>query len=232
MKRFYKLVTVLSTSEGHGLLLDGRPIKTSARSLLQVPTRALAEAIVTEWDMQGETIDAKLMPLTRHANTVLDRIIAHRAHVIKELAAYGTSDLICYRAAGPADLVALQVEAWEPLMAWAASRFGAALVATASITHVPQSEAAVAVLTAAVEAHSDWQLAALHEAVTLSGSLVIGLALSHRHLTADEAWAAGQLDELFQAQRWGEDSEAATVRMNRRAALDVASRLFHLLVLS
>jgi chaperone required for assembly of F1-ATPase len=232
MKRFYELVTVLSTSEGHSILLDGKPIKTPARTLLQLPTRALAEAIVTEWDMQGETIDAKTMPLTRHANTVLDRITAHRAHVIKELAAYGESDLICYRASGPADLVVLQSEAWDPLIEWAKQQFGVQLAITASINHVPQVPQAVAKLTAAVETHSNWQLAALHEAVTLSGSLVIGLALAHGRLTADEAWAAGQLDELFQASRWGEDADAATVRLNRRAALDVAARLFHLLTLN
>jgi chaperone required for assembly of F1-ATPase len=229
MKRFYKRVSVQSTAEAHRILLDDKPIKTPARARLQVPTRALADAIVTEWDMQGDTIDAKTMPLTRHANTVLDRIIAHRAHVIKELAAYGESDLICYRAAGPADLVVLQSDAWDPLIAWAEHMFAAPLAVTASINHVPQSSQAVAKLAAAVETHSDWQLAALHEGVTISGSLVIGLALSHGRLTAQEAWSAGQLDELFQASCWGEDAEAATVRMNRRAALDVAARLFHLL---
>jgi chaperone required for assembly of F1-ATPase len=229
MKRFYKQVSVSSDANGFGILLDGRSIKTPAKARLLLPTRPLADAVASEWTIQGETIDAKSMALTRHANSVIDRIIPQRDAVIDEISKFGGSDVICYNAAGPADLVALQLEAWTPLHNWSRDMFGAALMATAGVSPIAQSDAALAVLKAAVSAHDDWQLSALHEAVSITGSLVIGLALSHGRVTAAEAFAAGQLDELFQVGRWGEDSLAAAARAAKRDALDVAARLFHLL---
>ncbi len=232
MKRFYKDVVISSDAAGHTLLLDGRSIKTPAKAVLKLPTRALAEAVATEWMMQGETIDPRSMPLTRHANTIIDRVIPQRDAVVAEIAKFGSADLICYRASGPADLVARQSEAWDPLLLWAREALGVPLIATADIHAVSQPPASLAALHDAVAAHGDWQLAALHEAVSISGSLVIGLALSRARLTAEQAWRAGQLDELFQVERWGEDSLATAARADRCVALDVAAQLFHLLNLN
>jgi chaperone required for assembly of F1-ATPase len=232
LKRFYKDVSVSSETNGYGILLDGRSIKTPSKTPLLLPTRALADAVASEWAMQGETIDPKSMAYTRHANSVIDRIIPQRAAVVEEITKFGGSDVICYYAAGPADLVALQLEAWTPLQDWSRDTLGAELKATAGVSPVAQSAPSMSALKAAVTAHSDWQLSALHEAVSITGSLVIGLALSRGRLTVAQGWAAGQLDELFQVQRWGEDSLAATARAAKRKALDVAARLFHLLTLN
>jgi chaperone required for assembly of F1-ATPase len=232
MKRFYKDVTVVSEAQGHSICLDGKPIKTPAKALLQLPTRALADAVATEWTMQGDTIDPKSIPFTRHANSVIDRIMPQRAAVVAEIAKFGGSDMICYHASGPADLVALQMESWAPLRDWARAQLGADLLVTAGINPVHQPEASLAALHRAVEAHSDWQLAALYDSVSISGSLVIGLALSRGQVSADEAWRAGQLDELYQVARWGEDDLAKVARKDKREALDVAARLFQLLSLN
>lgn len=219
MKRFYKTVSGVSDAEGWSILLDGRPIRTPAKSLLRVPSGPLAEHIAFEWDAQRETIDPKTMPLTRLANTVLDGVTPKRDSVVAEIAAYGESDLICYRATDPPELVVRQAAAWNPLIDWAEQRLSAQLVVTDGILHQKQSAEALLALKDAVEACSDWQLAPLHMMVSITGSLVIGLALLAGRLGVDEAWAAGQLDELFQAERWGEDAEAAAVRLARQADL-------------
>jgi chaperone required for assembly of F1-ATPase len=229
MKKFYKVVSVQSDAAGHAITLDGRTIKTPAKATLLLPTRALADAVAAEWHMQDGTINPKSMPLTRHANSVIDRIVAHRDAVIDEIAKYGGSDLICYRAQGPADLVALQVEAWEPLLDWCTSALIAPLRATAGINPVDQLPESLQALHHAVAAYDNWQLAALHDMVSISGSLVIGLALCRGRITTDAAWQAGQLDELFQVMRWGEDDLALAARHAKREAFDAAVRLFHLL---
>ena len=43
MKRFYKAAAVTGDAAPFGVALDGRPLRTPARALLAVPTRALAE---------------------------------------------------------------------------------------------------------------------------------------------------------------------------------------------
>jgi chaperone required for assembly of F1-ATPase len=229
VKRFYQAAAVAPATPGWQLHLDGKAARTPGRALLVLPNRALGEAVAAEWDSQTETIQPATMPLTRASNTVIDRVADHRGAVVAEIARYGETDLICYRAGFPADLVALQSETWDPLVVWASQRFDAALRVTIGINHAPQPERAVEALSAAVAAATDWQLAPLHTAVTITGSLVIGLALLEDHITADQAWAAGQLDELYQAARWGEDALAAQARAVRRADLDAAVRMMALL---
>jgi chaperone required for assembly of F1-ATPase len=229
MKRFYKTAGVHAAEGGFALALDGRPIKTPLKSPLVAPTERLAAAIATEWDSQGETVQPATMPLTRLANTVLDRVVHYHQAVATEVARYAETDLVCYRADWPADLVARQIEAWDPLVAWAQSRFDVALKVTAGVMPDPQSPETVERLAKVVAGQSAWLLAALHQMTTISGSLVIGLALLEGRIGLADAWAAGQLDELFQIERWGEDELAAQARAARKAELEWAHRFALLL---
>ncbi len=223
MKRFYETVSTAHDGAGWRVLLDGKPIRTPGKADMQVPTAALGEALAAEWDAQTASINPKTMPLTRFANTVIDGVTAQREAVAAEIAQFGESDLICYRAAEPAALAARQQDIWTPLVDWAGQTLGARLHITQGILHQPQTPETLAALRAAVFAQGTWQLAPLHAMVSITGSLVIGLALLAGRLTPEQAFAAGQLDELFQAEHWGEDVDAANVRALRRADLDAAA---------
>jgi chaperone required for assembly of F1-ATPase len=227
-KRFWATTAVASGPEGHLLTLDGRPARTPARALLALPTRALAEAIAAEWDAQTGAIRPATMPLTRAVSAALDRVAPDRAAVAEAVAAYGASDLLCYRAESPAALVAREAAAWDPLLDWAAG-LGAPLLIGTGIVPVPQPPASLACLAARVGALDPFRLTALHELVTLSGSLVLGLAVLDRHLAAADAWTLSRIDEDWQAELWGEDAEAAAGAARRRADLLAADRLLSLL---
>jgi chaperone required for assembly of F1-ATPase len=215
VKRFYRQVEVASERDGHRVLLDGRPLCTPAKRALRLPTAALTVAIAAEWRDQSETIQPASMPLTRLASTAQDRLPDLRPAAIAELTDYAGTDLVCYRAAAPLELVERQAEAWQPLLDWAASTYGARLSVTTSILPVEQPSAAVQALQAAVEALGDWPLVGLHAATTALGSLILGLALAGGRIDAKQALAASLLDELFEIERWGEDVEAS----RRHAAL-------------
>lgn len=229
MKRFYKSVSVASADGGYQIHLDGRPVRTPSKALLVVPGKALAEAIAHEWDAQVETIEPAAMPLTRHANTVLDRITPRREEVADEISRYGENDLVCYRAEWPTDLAERQASTWDPLIDWARRRYDVNLCTVQGIMHRPQSEEALARLSQAVDALQDWQLAPLHTITTITGSLVIGLALVEGEIAPEAAFEAGQLDELYQVEKWGEDSLAQKARENRRVDLLSAARFIELL---
>lgn len=229
MKRFYKQVSVAAAEGGFQIHLDGRPVRTPAKHLLTIPSIALAEAIAAEWDAQAENIEPANMPLTRHANTVLDRVAAHRDAVVTEIARFGESDVICYRADWPTDLAAAQSAAWDPFVAWARTRYDVSLACTQGIIHTPQSADAITRLHHAVDAMSDWQLAPLHTITTITGSLVIALAVAEGQASKEEAWQAGQLDELFQIEKWGDDPLAAKARAARQTDLEAAARFLELL---
>ena len=207
MKRFYRQASVSLGDGGHGVLLDGRPLRTPAKRPLVAPTPGLAEAIAEEWQAQGDAIRPDAMPLTRLASTALDRMPAQRGVAIEEVAAYAGTDLLCYRAHEPFDLVQRQQHAWQPLLDWAAEAHGARLLATTSILPLEQPASALGRLRALVAAMSDWPLVGMHAATTALGSVVLGLALAERRLDAEQALAASLLDELFEIERWGIDAE-------------------------
>ena len=102
-----------------------------------------------------------------------------------------------------------QADAWQPWLDWAEQRYGAKLRVTTGIVAVRQHRGSVAALRAAVAALDAWALAALGVAVPALGSLVLGLALAEQRLDPATAHALGALDELFQAEQWGEDAQAA-----------------------
>jgi chaperone required for assembly of F1-ATPase len=209
MKRFYKEVSVAPSDGGFAVLLDGRSVKTPARNTLVLPTEKLATAIAAEWRAQGEEVIATSMPLLRLANTVIDGVISHRDGVIDAILRFGENDLTCYRAHQPPDLVARQREGWDPLLAWARQKFGASLEVADGITHVDQPPQALAALRNALANYDSFTLAGLHVVASITGSLVLALAVAEGEVIGAHAFALSRIDETYQAEKWGEDAEAA-----------------------
>lgn len=229
MRRFYTAVAAVPEDGAWRITLDGRPVRTPKRASLTLPTAALAAAVAEEWDAQGDKILPATMPMTGLANAAIDHVQPDPQAFAAGLAAYAESDLVCYRADTPADLAARQSTAWDPFVAFALRRYDAALRVTAGITHVAQDAAAVQRLAAALRSTDAWKLAAMQPLVTITGSLVIALALAEGEVDAAAAFAAGHLDELYQAEKWGDDAEATAARTARRAAFEAAARFLSLL---
>jgi chaperone required for assembly of F1-ATPase len=227
-KRFWKQASAEPADTGFAVRLDGRPVRTPARAPLVVPTLAMARAIAAEWDAQEGLIRPDTMPVTRAANTAIDTIAPQRAAVDAIVAAYGGTDLLCYRAATPPALVARQALAWDALIDWAATALGAPLTVVTGVMPVAQPDASLSRLTAHVTALSHFELAALHDLVALSGSLILGLAVIRGRLSADAAWAAARIDETWQIEQWGDDEEAAATAARRLAAFLDADRFYGL----
>lgn len=227
MKRFYKDVSLTDADAGaegaFAVALDGKPVKTPAKALLCLPNAALAEAVAGEWRGQGESIEPEQMPLTRLANSVIDQVAKTRAQVVEGTAAYGDRDLLCYRAEEPPDLVSAQAGAWDDYLDWTAERFGVIPLVTNGISPVEQPDALKAALLGAVEEYDNFALAGLNAATALTGSLILPLAMVEGFAVAEDAWQASEVDEAFQANRWGADDEASVRRAaNRIAFLDAA----------
>lgn len=228
-KRFYAKAGIAEAEGGFRLVLDGRGANTPGRRPLAVPNVALGEALAAEWAAQETEIDPRTMPLTRLVNTTIDGVIDRRAEVAADLGAYAGTDLIAYRADAPERLVAEQAAAWDPLVTWAAETFGARLFLAEGVMHVAQPEGSVAALRAAVErVDNPFHLAALHAMTTLSGSLVIALAVLHGRLDAEGAWTAAHVDESYQAGVWGRDAEAEARLAHRRAEFEAAATVARL----
>ena len=229
MKRFYRKAELVHGAGGHGVTLDGKPIKSPGKRDLVVPTEALAQAIAGEWNAQAAEVLAATMPLTRLATTTIDRVATQRDAIVRQTANYAATDLVCYWATQPAALTARQQAVWQPLIDWTVLRYDAPLVVTSGVIPKSQPAATLRALATTVAEQGDFALTALHVATAACGSLIIALALLEGQLDAQEAFAASQLDESFQIEAWGEDAEQAERRRALAADIEAAGRFISLL---
>jgi len=229
MKRFYGNAAVKPAEGAFGVYLDDKPLRTPAKAPLVLPSEALAAAIAAEWNEQGEEIRVAELPLTRLASTALDLVMQRRAEIVADIAKYAGTDLVCYRAAHPPTLVARQHAAWQPLIDWATLRFDAPLEVTIGVVPIAQPAVSLRALTAAIDAYTALELAALHLATTACGSLIVALALIEGRLDVEGAFAASQIDETYEIELWGEDAEQTQRRAALRDDIALAARFVALL---
>ena len=230
-KRFYKEVSV-DAADGASLrrvLLDGKAIKTPGGAVLALPSDRLAQAIAEEWRAQDPLIRPETMMVTKLSNTAIDRVAPNPANAREQLLTIAKSDLVCYRATSPSDLVRRQAETWDPLLMWMRERFAVSLKSTSGLAFVEQEPSALVALETALSERDAFFLAALYAAAAPCGSLVIALALGERKLGPDDAFAAANLDTIYQAERWGWDEQASAKAALERAELNQISQVFELL---
>jgi chaperone required for assembly of F1-ATPase len=227
-KRFWKTVTVEACDGGFTIRLDNRAVKTPGKQTLVVPTLAMAQAIAVEWDEQIGAIKPETMPITRFANSAMEKVTPQFDQVVSYLAAYGETDLLCYRAHGPEDLVQHQAAGWDPLLGWCREDLKAPLLTTAGITFIEQPSASLVTLHAQVASFSPFQLSGFHDLVAISGSLVLALGVAKDRITAEQAFALSRIDEHWQAEQWGTDEDAAELEASKLVAIIDAHRFFGL----
>jgi chaperone required for assembly of F1-ATPase len=229
MKRAYTKVETRPVNSGWGIALDDKPLRTPGKNELVLPSGALAAAITAEWDAQQDEIRPVTMPLFRLAATAIDRTAPQRDLVVAETANYAGTDLVCYRADHPPALAARQQAVWQKLIDWVSLRYDVVLRVTSGLVPDRQPSATLNTFAAVVAAQDEFRLTALHTLTASCGSLVIALALLEGRLDADAAFAASQIDETFQIEGWGEDSEATARRRNIAADIEAAARFIALL---
>ncbi len=228
-KRFYTKAGITRNDTGFGIELDGRAVKTPLKRLLSVPNEPLADAITVEWEAQVDVIDPLTMPLTKHANSAIDRIEVRKDAVVDELAAFGASDLVCYRADSPDKLVARQAQHWDGVVKSMETRLGARFILVQGVMFQAQPPETLDLLKGQIAAHDAFTLAALHTITNLTGSVLIALALVDGDLSEQAGWAAAHVDEDWQIEQWGSDEEAQKRRVTRLEEYSAALKFTRLL---
>lgn len=227
-KRFWKDAAVIAVDGGFTVELDDRSVKTPAKRLLVVPTIEMANAIAAEWQAQDGVIDPNTMPVTKTANAAIDKVAVQHGEVADMLAAYGDADLLCYRAEAPEALVARQTALWDPMLDWAKDALDVRLQTRKGVIHQPQDAADLEKLAVRTHALDPFELAAFHDLVSLSGSLVLGFAAATQARDADALWELSRLDEIWQAEQWGQDDDADAMSALKKASFLHACRMFQL----
>lgn len=206
MRRFYKTVAVQRAGALHGIVLDGRPVKTPEREMLALRSAALADAIAAEWAGQGEELGD--MPLTRLANSAIDRVRPDRSAALAQIDAFARHDLVCYRSTHPADLVAREAAAWDVPLLWARSQYGLDLKTTIGALSIPQPGYNAGDLAQRLSRLDEFALTGFSAATAILKSTVLALAMADQRLDTATTHAAAHVDAIHQAEKWGRDAEA------------------------
>lgn len=230
-KRFYKEVAIGEDAGRFTIELDGRTVKTPAKKLLSLPTRAAAELVAREWQDQVDVINPGTMPITRLVNSALDGVANELDAVLEDIVKYAGTDLLCYRADTPQSLIDAQAGKWDPVLYWAADTLGARFILAQGIIHQEQPAPAIAAFAKALGKYRDpLAVGALHTITSLTGSALLALALAEGRLTAEEAWTAAHADEDWNIEQWGSDAEAEARRAHRWQDMKASSDLFNAVV--
>ena len=210
-KRFWKKVDVVSLEKNFCIKLDEKILKTPAKKEMLLPTKALAKKIALEWDKQVGEINPNSMPFTKSANAALDKVIEQFEEVSSLVSDYGDTDLLYYRADSPAELKIRQQSSWDPMIDWAEKNFKVKINCGTGILYIPQDRELVYRLSKEISELSSFQLTALYDIVSITGSLILGLATINGRLSAEDAFNLSRIDELWQIEQWGVDEEAQAV---------------------
>lgn len=236
-KRFYKKAEIAACKIGDKkalftIHLDSKPIKTPAKNPVAVP-EGVAKLLCAEWQAQKDEINPAQMPVTRLVNSAIDGVADDSGNLcqalIDEIAGFAASDLVCYRAEHPGELVKMQSEVWDPVLKWAKTSLGAEFETATGIIHIAQSGETLDAFRAGLEpfaATPPFALAALHSMTTLTGSALIALATAMGKLAPEAGWQAAHIDEAWNARQWGSDSEAEKRLEHRKDDFFAAFKLF------
>ena len=227
-RRFYKKVAVTGTAAPFSVTLDERSLRTPLKRALDLPTKRLAAAVASEWAAQAEKIDPHSMPYTKLANTAVDRVNSDRERIMSEIVDFAGSDLVCYRAEKPRDLIERQSRAWQPVLDWARATFAAEFLVTEGIVHIEQPSRSLGAMRDYLGSKSPWALTALHNMTTLTGSALIAAMACDGAILPAEAWLAAHVDEDWQIEQWGSDEEARHRRDYRKREFDICLRFCEL----
>lgn len=224
-KRFYTETGVVPVAGGFAVTLDEAKTRTPGKTPIVVPSEALAQEMAAEWAAQQERVDPLTMPVVRLVNSGIEGGEKSLPALRQELVKYSGTDLLCYRAESPRELVGEQEKHWDPVLTLIARHFSVSFQTTVGIMHRPQPDATLRRLAEALEGVSLLRATAMVSVAGLTGSGLMAVGLGHQLLDAEQVWAAAHVDEDYNARLWGSDPEAEALRRARWAEYEAALKV-------
>ncbi|THH08630.1 hypothetical protein EW146_g8930 [Bondarzewia mesenterica] len=215
LKRFWKTVGIEKRGDQFAVTLDKRPLKTPSGNQLLLPQhkKLAATLIASEWENQNTLLKHHALPMTSLTSRAIDAMGDEptRAETRAALLKYLDTDTICFHQDDPPPLVRLQNEHWIPLLEWTRSRFGVEIMTFDSVLFYSQPAETKNKIDEVMRNFDSWEMAAMERATYATKSFIIAFALVHKHITAEQAALAAQVEVSSQIERWGEVEDSHDV---------------------
>ena len=213
MKKFWKTVKVKKKSfNSYEILLDENALKTPMKKELTIQNTKIAEEIQKEWNQDKNILDTDAMIFYGIISTSIDKIINNRISYINDILSFIDTDLICYRAEEPNDLVQWQSKNWDPILLKVEKYINNKIDVFKGIMPLKQNKGIKFKITKFLTKFSDLEIIALHKITNITGSIFLSLCILNNDITKEKVFELSYLDELWQAKNWGYEKEASKKR--------------------
>ena len=132
----------------------------------------------------------------------------NRDEIIERMVNFSLTDTLLFRSPEAAELIEEERKIWDPIVEWAKQSMEANYVTSESLEVPIENNASLPRLQVFLEGLSNKELAAFYEASRITKSVLLAAALVRKRLTAEDAFRAAFLEEIWQADKWGHDEEA------------------------
>ena len=213
MKKFWKIVQVKKKlKNSFEILLDKRILKTPMQKDLIFSNYKIAKETALEWDIDEKEINTENMVFYGLISTAIDKISNDKVSYIDNVLGFINTDLICYRADKPNELIDLQNSSWNPIISFIKKYIDVELKFFIGVMPSKQSLEIFNRLKTLINSFSDIEISALHRMTNLTGSIFISICILKGDVLKNEAFELSFLDELYQAKNWGVEQESLDKR--------------------
>ena len=199
-----------SSKNKYCIQINNKTAKTPQGNLIELPTLKLAKIILKDYQSFKTKKVANIASPIKLTNTAIDRIITDNHNYIEKLSLYVNSDVICYFARSPRDLIKKQNKHWLPLIIFMQDFYDINILYTSEISAISQSKDSLSKLKLILSKKNNFELSAIAVLSQLTNSIIISLALVNDKINVKNAFECSNLDEIYQSSFWGKDEEAFT----------------------
>jgi len=225
MKKFWKKIEIRqSSSKKFHLLLDNKKLTTPMKKELVLPSKILVNEVLREWDQNSDNINIDDLVFYGVLSTAIDKVNLEKDAYVNDIIDFIDTDLICYRAESPNDLIALQNKSWNPILLLIEKYIDVKIKVFKGVMPSNQDQKVHTEIKKLISNLSDVQISVLHRITNLIGSVFLSLCILKKDLLKEDAFECSFLDELWQAKNWGHEEDASIKRNKIRLELN---RLIH-----
>ena len=221
MKKFWKTIEIKKvSSKEFYILLDNTKLKTPLKNELILSNHLIAKEVLKEWDQSSDIINTDDLVFYGLLSTAIDKVREEKNSYINDIINFIDTDLICYRADSPIDLVSHQNKHWDPIILLIEKYINTNVSVFKGVMPSQQSSKVHHRFKNLIVELSDVQISVLHRITNLVGSVFLSLCILKKDLTKKQAFELSFLDELWQAENWGYEEDASAKRKKVRTELN------------
>ena len=178
MKKFWKTIEIekISSKEFY-ILLDNKKLKTPLKNELILSNHLMAKEVLKEWDQSSDFINADDLVFYGLLSTAIDRVREEKNSYINDIINFIDTDLICYRADSPIDLVSSQNKHWDPIILLIEKYIDTNVTIFKGVMPSQQNLKVHHEIKKLVDELSDIQISVLHRITNLVGSVFLSLCI-------------------------------------------------------